>query len=152
MKKQILLICILTLIFSNVSVALAQSGQKLSINDFTFQLSSCRSSGGNMTCQFMITNDASADRRFVLYANSSRMFDDGGNEYIGTQAQVGTIADSQIVLAAQVPVKGWIKFEKVSSEATIITLLRLNCESDDTRGTWTYRPWNADFRNVQITK
>jgi len=157
-KKQTLLICILTLIFSNVNVAPAQSDQKLSTNDFTFQLNTCKLSGGSITCQFIVTNDSSADRRFILYARgysgNSRMFDDGGNEYIATQAQVGTKVTeggAEIVLVPQVPVKGSIRFDKVNSEATKITLLRLSCGSTDARGNG-QNGWNADFRNVPITK
>ena len=124
------------------------AAQRLTSRDFTFELQSCRASGGTVTCQFTVANDSDQDRDFALYTgNNSRAFDEAGNEYPGQGGQLGSRENDlwvNIVLVPGVVTKGWVKFENVNSEATKLTVLRIGYA------------WNGnnyvDFRNVVLKK
>jgi len=108
-----------------------------------------------MTCHFTIVNDSAMDRWLHLHARvwsgaNSRLFDEFGNEYIATEAQIGSDANisrefAQIVLVPQVVTKAMIRFDKFNPEATMLTLLRVGFWSD--RG-----DTHTDFRNVQLIR
>lgn len=128
------------------------SSQRVTSKDFTFELQSCRASGGIVTCQFNVMNDSPQDKEFALSTRfDSRAFDEAGNEYQADGGQVGGQqgsgflgATARIVLLPGVITKGSLKFENVNSEVAKLTVLRICYE-------WNGRN-HVDFRNVVLKK
>lgn len=52
-----------------------------------FALQQCRKSGTSITCDFSLTNKGQ-DRNFVWVTNESRLFDELGNSYQGTNGKI----------------------------------------------------------------
>lgn len=132
----------------------APAAPRVTSKDFTFELQSCRASGGTLTCQFTVVNDAGQDRYFNLQTGSeSRAFDESGNEYRGHGGQLGSQVPRypnislsiDIVLVPHVITKGFVKFEDVNPEATKLSVLRLGYS-------WDYGNYTVDFRNVVLKK
>jgi hypothetical protein len=95
-------------------------------NFITFDLDKCRSSGTSVVCDFTVTNN---DKDRVLQISTSYLFDDFGNQFQSVRAQLASSIGSnpRAFLVAGVPTKGRLTFEKVSADATKITLLKLRC-------------------------
>jgi Caspase domain len=113
-----------------------QTLQKLTIKDFIFAPDSCKLSGGSVTCTFTVENDSQEDKAFLIYktdayqGGGTRMFDGAGNEHSAYRIQLANKVDNQdgyvgIIAVPHVAVKGTIRFENVSSDATSVSLLRL---------------------------
>lgn len=96
-------------------------------NFFTFELQKCRLSGTTVICDFMITNN---DQDRELSVNKSYMFDDFNNEYNSGRSQLASSEGSYGVsafLVSGVPTRARMTFDKVSPDATKMTLFKLNC-------------------------
>ena len=123
--------------------------QKIEADNFTFELKECKMSGTNVTCDLLITNN-DQDRELKLnnksYRPSSRIFDDFGNEYGATQVQIGNKKGShpRILLISGVPTRVKLYFEKVSPQASRITLLEVGCYSK--------KRVIAKLRNIPLSK
>jgi hypothetical protein len=127
------------------------------VGDFLFELQSCKRSGANIICQFLITNNSAQDKQ-LDFSNESRIFDEIGNEYRASKGKIGALPDTPYnrqysyytdfignSLVSQVPTKAEIKFENISPQMTTLKLLRLNCNFDG-------NSFSADFRDVSIEK
>jgi TolB-like protein len=133
--------------------------RKITVRDFSFELESCRLSGGGVVCSLIITNDGPGDREVSFSAMSqgpqmSRMFDEFGGEYVVKKAEFGSQATNAAyysvsnLLVSQVPVKVRLIFENVNPDAKSVTLLRVAFEWQDSNRL----NLNADFRGIPITK
>lgn len=92
-----------------------------------FALHECRKSGSSITCLFSLTNKGQ-DRRFRLSIYRSRIFDELGNGYRGSDAQVANqTGDSpEISFINNVTTRASMTFENVEPNAAKITLLDIS--------------------------
>lgn len=92
-----------------------------------FGLQQCRKSGSSITCDFSVTNKGQ-DRRFLLSIYQSGLFDELGNGYKGSEAQVANqTGDSpEIGFINGVTTRAQITFENVEPNAAKITLLNIS--------------------------
>jgi len=132
-----------------------KAGQKAEAQNFTFELKGCKMSG-SITCDFMITNNGQ-DRKLEWGHPNSRIFDDSGNEYRQSDAQLGNkrgrgtgffdmgTMGVQNLLVSGIYVKASVTFEKVSSQANMIALLEINNATDG-------NDFKVQFRNIPLTK
>ena len=124
--------------------------QKVEADNFTFEVKECKMSGANIICNLLITNN-DQDRELRLYNKDyrplSRIFDDFGNAYGANQVQIGSKKGShpRTLLISGVPTGTKLYFEKVSTQASRITLLEVGCESNGKRII-------AKLRNVPLLK
>lgn len=91
-----------------------------------FALHECRKSGSSITCQFSLTNKGQ-DRRFRLYGYNSKLFDELGNGYKGSETQIANqTGDSpEIGFINNVTTRAQMTFENVEPNAAKITLLEI---------------------------
>lgn len=115
--------------------------QKVEGNFFTFELLRCRLSGTTVACDFVITNN-DKDRSLAICAGGE-MFDEFGNRSQMRGAQLANDGGStaQSFLISGVRTKARVTFERVSPDATKITLLRLRiCQPGV----------DLQYRNIQL--
>jgi len=125
--------------------------QKVEVNNFLFELQSCKISGQQVTCHFMV-NNKDVDRNLNLYADehwggTSRIFDDLGNVYKAEESQIGNSRArqyAQIMLVSGIPTKASLRFGGVSQEVRSIALLEISCSTD--------KYFKAQFRNIPLSK
>jgi len=92
--------------------------KKVKAEKFTFELIKCEmSSEGNVTCDFLITNNDKNDREFKLYADRSRIFDDFGNEYHTMESKLADKKGERgfnptSLLVSGVPTRAILNFRK----------------------------------------
>jgi hypothetical protein len=132
-------------------IALDQISQGVSTKDFVFRLNSCTQTGRNLTCEFSIMNQSTADRKLRLYVNhgdhQSKITDGNDDEYIASSAKIGTEEDRRFVDYLLIPkktVKGWIEFKVASLDLAKVKSLRVECSSNDSNQRW-QGYWYADF-------
>jgi TolB-like protein len=103
-----------------------RSVQRLDAQSVTFELLQCRMSGTSITCELRITNN-DQDRLFRLDIHDSRLYDELGNSYPGSNAQVANQSgdDPEIGFVSGVTTRGRMTFQEVSPQATKITMFRL---------------------------
>jgi hypothetical protein len=91
-----------------------------------FALHECRKSGSSITCLFSLTNKGQ-DRRFRLSTYDSKIFDELGNGYSGSEAQVANQTGNtpQISFIGGVTTRAQMTFDKVEPNAMKITLLNI---------------------------
>jgi TolB-like protein len=134
---------------------------KVTSDDFTFELSSCRRAGQKITCEFSITNDASEDRVFILYGNDnhakySRLIDSSGNEVYSSAFQLGSARTDRrqylsVPLMPQVPINASLTFIDSSASINSIRLLRISFFREGKPWSGRTGPYDyADFKNIQI--
>lgn len=89
-----------------------------------FALHECRKSGSSITCLFSLTNKGQ-DRRFRLSRYDSKLFDELGNGYKGSDAQVAnqTGGIPEIDFINGVTTRAQMTFENIELNAAKITLL-----------------------------
>ena len=96
--------------------------------DFTFLLQGCSRSGTNVRCRVLITNNA-GDRELII-DDSSRFFDEIGNEWKATFVKLGSKSGSGYIwtlLLSGVPTKAELLFEGVVLEARTARRLEIVC-------------------------
>ncbi len=110
-----------------------------------FALHECRKSGSSITCLFSLTNKGQ-DRRFQLSRYGSNLFDELGNGYKGSDAQVAnqTGGSPEIGFISGVTTRAQMTFENVEPNAAKITLLDIGFEVDRDRNL------SVKFRNVPL--
>lgn len=119
--------------------------QKVDAQFFTFELLRCRLSGTTVACDLTITNN-DKDRRLAICA-SGVIFDDFGNSYemYGAQLANDQGRTAQAYLISGLKTKAKVTFERVSPEATKITLMNLNiCQVEGGAG------FNLEYRNISL--
>ena len=149
---------------TNAKSSAHSANRKVTSDDFSFELSGCRRSGQNVTCEFSIKNTASEDRLITLYANnyhnsikSSRLIDSNGSELYPSASSLGsTAADARrlwlkLSLVPQVPTKASLTFSDPAAKIESIRLLRVTFQRNGKpyvpRGsTYDY----ADFKNIPV--
>lgn len=124
---------------SSKPVAVASNSQTKTpalqrVDDFVFELESCKLANTKIVCSFTIKNDSTADRFLRMsqeeQPNKTRVIDEVGNEYLAKAFRLGSQeADEtrhqwgvQNTLVSQVKTKAWIRFENVVGEPTRLTL------------------------------
>lgn len=124
--------------------------QKTEVKNITFESQGCKMSGDNVTCNVLITSNGQ-DREFKWGYHSSKMFDDAGNEYRRSGAQLGNKSGSEGVsglLVSGIPVKASVIFEKVSSQAKMIALLEVEAYASYAN----YDQFKVQLRNIPLSK
>jgi alpha-glucosidase (family GH31 glycosyl hydrolase) len=103
--------------------------QKITVDDFVFELESCKMTNGKVVCWLTINNDSPTDRGLKLQnewaSNKTRIFDEFGNEYLVESFRLGSEENKYGVenkLVSQVKTRAAVRFENVTVEATKITL------------------------------
>jgi hypothetical protein len=111
-----------------------------------FALHECRKSGSSITCFFSLTNKGQ-DRRFRFSRYESKLFDELGNGYKGSDAQVAnqTGGRPEIDFISSVTTKAQMTFENIEPNAAKITLLDLSFSIERDFGL------SVKFRNVPLT-
>lgn len=99
--------------------------QKVEAQFFTFDLHRCRLSGTTVACDLTITNNDKD--RSVAICYGGVMFDETGNEYKMYSAQLANDEGraARAFLISGVPTRAKVTFEKVSPNASRITLMSL---------------------------
>jgi hypothetical protein len=137
----------------------------VTIKAFKIELQSCKTSGGDVTCELTVTNTTAGDKEFALCQSDFRVTrrgkdttkatDNMGSQYEPSESIIGSSRARKgnflrVILPRQAPVKMALGFENIASGSTIFTLLRIAI----------YEQGNghpeliayADFRNVVIEK
>ena len=103
--------------------------QRVTVDDFIFELESCKMTNSKVICLFTIKNDSTRDRKLgiqqALYGNKTRIFDEFGNEYVAAAFRLGSEEGTSVVrntLVSQVKTSAWVRFENVTADATKLTL------------------------------
>ena len=125
--------------------------RKADVQSFTFELQECKTAGSSVICEFLITNSG-GDIELSLYAGRfrnalTRIFDEGGNEYLAGQVRLGNKSsreDVRMLIVSDTPTKASITFDKVSPETSLIKLLEIRGFSNE--------PLKVQFRNLAINK
>ncbi|MDQ3132283.1 MAG: hypothetical protein M3Q99_16165 [Acidobacteriota bacterium] len=110
-----------------------------------FALHECRKSGSSITCLFSLTNKGQ-DREFQLWGYRSDLFDELGNGYKGSDAQIANQTGNSptIGFINGVTTRAQMTFENVEPSATKITLLSIGFDvGNDER-------LSVKFRNVPL--
>ena len=132
----------------------APSVEATSQDAFSFQLKSCQRSGTVVACKLLITNEGD-DRQLSMYARwnyprGSRIFDQRGNEYGAESVQVGNHQNAGYVenlLVSGVPTSATLTFDKVSADATKVSLLEITCRRQKDRDV---KDFVVQMRNVPL--
>lgn len=92
----------------------------------SFALHECRKSGSSITCLFSLTNKGQ-DRRFRLSTYQSKLFDELGGGYSGSEAQLANKTGNtpEIEFINGITTKAQMTFDKVEPNAMKITLLNI---------------------------
>jgi hypothetical protein len=110
-----------------------------------FALHECRKSGSSITCLFSLTNKGQ-DREFQLSVYKSKLYDELGNGYKGSDAQLANKSGDfpKIGFINGVTTQAQMTFEKIEPNTTKITLLTIGFEVG--------RDYDltANFRNVPL--
>ncbi len=137
--------------------------KKVEAENFTFEIIKCEmSSGGRVTCDLLITNNDKKDRKFKLLWDSSRMFDDFGNEYNVKEIKLANKERMNpiILLVSDVPTRAILTFDNVSKEARSVALLKIYFRINpyEGGGPGAYLPFdlskipNACLHNIPLSK
>ena len=102
-----------------------QALQKLDANFFTFELQRCLLSGTTVMCELTIMNKG--DDRQISFNNTSRLFDDQGNEYRAERVRLASKEGgwAEAILVSGITVNLRLTFQDVSPHIRQITLLHL---------------------------
>lgn len=107
------------------AVTVKSEKQSVKAKAFTFELDTCGLSGDVITCDVMVTNNASESMQLrFLYV--STMVDDQGNEFRAAQKSIGGNDSSEATLSRGVPVRARLVFEGIQKAPKIVKLLRLS--------------------------
>lgn len=145
---------------SQVPRSTALAGERKEAKQFAFELKSCKASGETVVCEFLVTN-MDQDRGLYLrtvspFSAPSRFFDSDGNVYQADSVRAGNQVNSQevhISLVSGVPALGSLRFPKVPSGISRITLLEIAAfQNERVRDEYQYGGFTVQFRDVPITR
>jgi uncharacterized caspase-like protein len=125
--------------------------QKVTLNGVTLEIQSCRAAGTTITCTLSIANESSSDLTFYAL-NNTQAVSDSGDVYKVTSWQVGGVSGGSLnsytktVLVSGVPTKAVFKFERVSSNVSKLSLLRIGFSFNVFAG----ESRKADFKNIPL--
>ncbi len=129
--------------------------QTIEIDDFVFTLKECKKSEQTVICSFLVTNNAKSERQFGVggngksYVRGSFLYDDLGNEYHASKAQLGVdISESEAfgMLIPQVSVNASLRFDSVSKQAKKVTLVIGSYDRNKNHN------FPATFYNILLTR
>jgi len=132
-----------------------QTYQRVSADDFLFEIQSCVLSGTELTCDFTVKNDLDSDRTLgllIYWGSCSQIFDEEGNEYISKSGQLGSdsgtpgISGLGNTLISGVKINASLKFEGISPNMKLVKLLRIVFASP--HGSMNHL--SVDFRDVPV--
>lgn len=134
-----------------VAHEIAPAQQTAEENGFRFNLQNCERSGESVTCNFMITNIGSGDESLTLKgstdANTSRVFDFSGNEYLVVANQAGQSQSqggrAEVNLIRNIPTRASVRFE-LPTEVSDLAVLAVGYYGRGVNS-------QAQFRDVAIT-
>lgn len=122
---------------SNQTTQPAQQSLPIKIEDhqIAFALQQCRKSGTSITCDFSLTNNGT-DRNFAWVTGESRLFDELGNGYQGTNGQIANQKGNwaKIGFVSGVTTKSQMTFDRIEPNAGKITLLVVHYDVGDVTG------------------
>jgi len=93
----------------------------------SFQLQGCKKTGENVSCRIKITS-YKFDKRLAMTTSQQRLTDNVGNEYRGTDLQIGDKESSSWLnssLKADLPINAVIHFQNLSAKADSIDRLEI---------------------------
>lgn len=130
--------------------------QKYEAKGYLFELQGCESSSQMVTCNLTITNTGKDRDLSIGYFRNpgiTKMFDDRGYEHNASGykllEQVSNDGRKSVgkFLVSGIPVNASIKFEGVSSEATQISVLTIQCAYPEDS-----RRFTVQFRDIPISR
>jgi TolB-like protein len=139
---------------------------RATVNDFVFEIVSCKLSKDGVVCEPTVTNSSSEDREIFMNgfgrdisndcAKTTRAFDEFGNEYTPKYVYLGSVKGDGFdcyslanTLVPRSPMKVRLAFADVNPEAKMIGLLRVYFVlKDDPRG----GKLSVDLRNIPIMR
>lgn len=112
-------------------VAEVSKNQIVNLNDFSFELVSCKKENRTITCDVIIKNNSENDVNLRLDIPSTKIFDESGSEFTANTIKIANSAskkgwsriEKQIVPNVETPAK--FIFENVSSKTTGISLFSI---------------------------
>ncbi len=119
---------------------------------FTFELVKCIRSGTMVTCDLVITNNERIDKKLAVPfpdTKNGRTFDDQGTQSELDSWQIGTQSKREAVLISGVPVNAYVRFRKVSPQATVLKRIDLGFEQSFSAGGY-YKRRNVVVRFSDI--
>jgi TolB-like protein len=112
--------------------------------DFTFLVKSCGLFGETLRCQLSVSNGSTEDQTLAIRHKHIRVIDDSGNEYQCQRVRFGSKeADTSVyaapfnTLVPRTPTNLVLNFERVSREASKISLLEIVAVAQESRHTGT---------------
>jgi TolB-like protein len=104
--------------------------QEAKVGIFNFKFIGWQKKGEGIILDVNVTSEEDISLYVVCnaYSRRTRIFDDLGNEYFASRVQIGSISTTgydTTHFVAGVPMKTVITFDKISSQAEIITLLEI---------------------------
>lgn len=131
------------------------SFQTLDDFGFTVELQPCQMGRAIVTCDLSIKNNRD-DRGFTLEVDGSSLFDELGNSYAATNAQLGSLsgAGPYIDIVSGVTAKGRMSFQPLRSPATKIAMLQIHFTSFSDGRTIKFRdvPLRSEVRSTSERK
>lgn len=135
----------------------ASKDKKFSVKEsfFTFDLKTCKNSGGDIVCNLMITNNDKLPK-VIRFWYESLMLDDKGNQYKASELKLANTEGTRLMtLAFDAPVNARVVFNNVSSQPTSIKLLTLWFDLRPQGEVYAFgagRPIKVEFRDISIMK
>lgn len=129
-----------------------ESIQKVEEQGFVFEILKCRLNGKTLNFSLLITNKEK-DGELEIAAENTILFDDCGNEYRCKKVILGvkktSIGYSHVrnEVFSGVPIKGFLTFEDISPQATIVSALILRF-THSRGGGW----FSCKFRGIPFSK
>lgn len=124
---------------------------------FGFDLEKCKLSGEELTCWINVTNESETDRNFIVYREKgSRAIDASAREFspvivwLGNKnSQGASFGNYQVdsVLVPNVPIKLVFRFKEVSSDLSLLRLLRITFNEGESA-----KDRYVDFRNISVAR
>lgn len=114
-----------------VELEITETNQIVNLNDFSFELISCKMENRIVTCSLIIKNNSENDLNLRISINSTKIFNESGSEYSANTVKLANSSskkgwsriEKQIVPGVPTPAE--FLFENVSSTTNAISLFSL---------------------------
>lgn len=117
---------------------------------FTFELQKCAKAGTVVICDFIITNNDSADRSFYFSdLNPSTLIDDTGSEVFDVGSQIANKSGfERMTMLSETPVKAKVTFRGIAENATEAKRLKISFIAKPSA--YVEDVFYVEFRNVPL--